>query len=180
MHKKKVLLFLGGLKKRKNPVFLINLFKRLNNKDLVLIIAGDGPLRKEMQSRTKKNALSDRVIFTGFVSENKKTDFYNLADIVLLPSLKEGFGMIAAEAGACGKTVIASDNSSLKEIIINGKTGFLAKTNDIDDWIKKINSLIANQSAAKNMGWQARQRIINKFNWNKNIASQLKVYQKYI
>lgn len=177
---KKVLLFLGGLKQRKNPLFLLNVFRKINDKQAILLIAGDGPLKNKLIQKAKNLGLANKVIFTGFVPEENKVKFYNLADIVLLPSEKEGFGMIVAEAGACGKPVIVSDNSSLPEIIKNNKTGFLAETNNIEDWTIKIKLLLKNKGLRRLMGQRAIKYVRNKFSWQKNAEKHIKVFNKLI
>ena len=173
---KKILLFLGGLKQRKNPLFLLDVFRKINDKQVVLLIAGDGPLKNKLIQKAENLGLADRVILTGFVPEENKVKFYNLADIVLFPTLKEGFGMIAAEAGACGKPVIASDNSSLPEIIKNNKTGFLAETNNINDWVSKTKILLKNKGLRKLMGQRAIKYVRDKFSWQKNAKEHIKVF----
>jgi len=124
--------------------------------------------------------LNNKIIFTGYVLEKQKVDFYNLADIILLPSLKEGLGMIAAEAQACGKPVIASKNSSLPEVIRDGQSGFLAKTNDIHDWLNKINLLLNNEKLRRRMGKFGEKFTRNKFSWKKNANQHLEVFKKIL
>jgi len=173
---KKVLLFLGGLKQRKNPLFLLDVFRKINDKQVVLLIAGDGSLKNKLVQKAQNLGLANKVIFTGFVQEKDKVKIYNLADIVLLPSLKEGLGMIAAEAGACGKPVIASDNSSLPEIVKNNKTGLLAETNNIDDWVSKVKIFLKNKGLRRLMGQEAVKYVRNKFSWQKNAEEHIKVF----
>lgn len=180
LNHKKTLLFLGGLKKRKNPLFLLDLIRRIKDERIILLVAGDGSLKNEMMLRCKKFRLQSKVVFAGFVKEEEKTDYYNLADVVLLPSLKEGFGMIAAEAGACGKTVIASANSSLLEVIYNKKTGFLAKTNNCKDWLRKINELVNNQDLREKTGAVASKYIRKKFSWENNANKHLEIFKRLL
>ena len=180
LRQKAVLLFLGGLKPRKNPLFLLKVLKEIKNDGVVLLVVGSGPLKNEMMAKSKQLNLTRQVIFAGFSSENQKVDFYNLADIVLLPSKKEGFGMIAAEAGACGKPVVVSDNSSLPEIVIDKKTGFLAETDNTDQWVQKINLLLVNGNLRKKMGHEAAGNIKNKFSWGKNAQLHSNVFQKFM
>ena len=175
---KKALLFLGGLKQRKNPLFLLDVFRKINDKQAILLVAGDGPLKSKLIQKVQNLGLEDKVIFTGFVPEESKVKFYNLADIVLLPSTKEGFGMIVAEASACGKPVIASDNSSLSEIIKNNKTGFLAETNKINDWVAKTKILLKNKGLRRLMGQRAIKYVRNKFSWQTNAEKHIKVFEK--
>lgn len=180
LENKKGLLFLGGLKKRKNPLFLLEVFKNIKDKQAVLVVAGEGPSKKKMLSETKRLGIENRVVFVGFVDEAEKVKFYNLADIVLLPSLKEGFGMIAAEAAACGKIVIASNNSSLPEVIADKKTGFLAETNNINDWVSKIKILLKSKSLRREIDAQAQKYVRQKFSWNKNAEKHIQVFEKLL
>ena len=179
LEKKKVILFLGGLKTRKNPFFLLKLISKLNQ-DTVLLLAGDGPLRLPMECYVRKNNFYKSVIFAGYVLEDEKVNYYNLADIVVLPSLKEGFCMIAAEAQACGKPVVASDNSSLPEVVENNRTGFLAETNNINVWLEKINILLRDERLRNKMGMEGEKQVRSKFSWNKNALIHEQVYENFI
>ena len=176
----KILLFLGGLKPRKNPLFLLDVFKKLNRKDIVLIFAGEGSLKGSLQIKAKSLGIDGTVRFGGFIPEKDKTEHYNLADIVLLPSLKEGFGMIAAEAQACAKPVIVSDNSSLPEVINNNKTGFLAKTNDVGDWGKKITLLLDNEKMRNTFGKSAGDFVTQKFSWETNAKIHKQIFEQVL
>lgn len=176
---KKVLLFLGGLKVRKNVDFLLRLVSKLDWENIKLLVVGRGGLYKQLVKTAKRLAIEDKVIFTGFVPEKQKTDFYNLADLFLFPSQKEGFGMPVIEVGACGVPSIASNVSSLKELVINGKTGYLAKFNDINDWKNKIEELLSNESLRKKMGQKA-QKFSQNFSWDKTAKKQIAIYKRLI
>lgn len=173
------LLFLGGLKKRKNVSFLISLMPKIN-KRASLLICGDGPERKNLENLVDKLGLQNRVVFTGFVKENNKNDYYNQADIMLFPTLKEGFGLMPLEAGLCGKPTIASRVASVPEVIIDGKTGLLADLNDEQDWLKKINLLINNKALREKLGKNAllhsKKMFKEKFNWKIIAKKYLKIY----
>ena len=79
LQNKKALLFLGGLKLRKNPLFLLDVFRKINDKQTVLLIAGDGPLKSKLIQKVQNLGLSNKIIFTGFVPEESKVKFYNFA-----------------------------------------------------------------------------------------------------
>jgi len=175
-----VLLFLGGLKARKNPNFLLNVLQKLNNPNLILIFAGTGLLFNQLKQKTKNQGLEKQVIFTGFIKEKDKVKYYQLADILLLPSLKEGFGMTITEAGACAVPAVGADNYSIKEIIQDEKTGFLAKLNNVDDWVDKLNQLIKSPSLRQKMGQVAQKHVRQKFSWEENINTHLKVFKKLL
>lgn len=166
------IMFVGGLKPRKNPEFLLKVMAKINRPDVKLVFAGDGPLRRRL---TGKNV---RVI--GFIPEKAKPSIYHRADVVVLPSIKEGFGMTLVEAGASGLPVVANNAWSMPEIVKNGETGFLAKFNDIDDWAAKLIQLIKDKDLRQKMGAVARQYVRQKFTWENNIQVHLKVYESLI
>jgi len=173
-----VLLFLGGLKQRKNPAFLLDLLLKLNNPKVVLILAGTGPLLNTLKQKVKVKKLDNQVRFPGFIKESEKVKYYQLADILLLPSLKEGFGMTITEAGACGIPAVGAGHYSIKEIINHPQTGFLAKPNDLDDWSKKLIQLIKSKSFRQQMGEKAQKHVRAQFSWEKNLKTHFKAFNK--
>lgn len=177
LKRSKVLLFLGELKFRKNVAFLIKLIARLRIKNCKLLICGSGYLANKLRNLSKDLSITDKVVFTGFINEVDKVDFYNLADIFLFPSIKEGFGMPVIEAGACGVPAIVSNTSSLKELIIDGKTGYLAALNDPNDWRLKIEKLLGDNDLRRKMGKEAR-KFSQNFSWRRNTKAQIDFYKK--
>ena len=164
-------MFVGGLKPRKNPEFLLKVMKKINRPDVRLIFAGDGPLRRRLTG--------SNITVTGFIPEADKPGLYHQADVVVLPSVKEGFGMTLLEAGASGLPVVATKAWSLPEVVKDGKIGFLAKLNDVDDWADKILQLIKSPVLCRKMGEAGRKNADN-FTWEKNINKQIKVYENLI
>lgn len=160
------ILFMGLLIKRKNPIFLLQVFEKLKKKypNLALLICGDGPFKSGMISYIETNKISD-VIFAGNVSGQNKIDHYNLADIFVLPSKQEGFGLAIVEAMACAKPPVISKAWSASEIIKNGVDGFLARRDDVDDWLKKIEILIRNPNLRVSIGKTASLKVKEKFSW---------------
>lgn len=166
------IMFVGGLKARKNPQFLIKVLEKLNNPQVKLIFAGSGPLADRLKHPQAE--------ITGYIPEKDKPNLYHQADVVVLPSIKEGFGMTLAEAGASGIPVIGNNHSSIPEIIQDGKTGFLAKTNDVSDWVNKLLQLIKSPQLCHQMGQNGQKFIRSQFTWEKNINTHLKVYENFI
>ena len=177
-HQQLTLLFLGGFKQRKNPQFLLKLLAKLNNKNIKLVLAGTGPLLGELKNLTQTFNLTNQVEFTGFVKEQDKVKNYQQADILLLPSLKEGFGMTITEAAACGIPSIGADHYSIKEIIKDQKTGLLAKPNDLKDWSQKLIQLIKAPSLRQKMGDNARKHVLKTFSWDSNIDKHIKLFKQ--
>lgn len=135
---KKVLLYLGQLIKRKNIPFLFKVIKLLP-KNYVLMICGEGKLRE---------TAPEGVVFTGKVPEEMKVDYYNLADVFVYPSLKEGFGLSVAEAMACGKPVIASNVPIVENTPLDAKL-----------WAKKIVT-IKYEITKLNFSWEKSAQLL--------------------
>ena len=114
---KKILLYVGNLLPHKNLNKLLEGFAQMNGKEnsrLVLVgKAFDGRTR---ETREKELGIKDITIHAGMVSQEDLVSFYNLADLFVLPSLYEGFGLPVLEALACGTPVICSNTSSLPEV----------------------------------------------------------------
>ncbi len=163
-------MFVGGLKPRKNPEFLLKVLAKINRSDVQLIYVGDGPLKNKLFGHNVK--------VTGYLPEADKLRWYNQADVVVLPSLKEGFGMTLAEAGACGLPVISNNHSSIREIIQDGQTGFLAKTNDVNDWADKLLQLIKAPDLCQKLGAAGQKFVREKFTWGENTAIHLKMFHE--
>jgi glycosyltransferase involved in cell wall biosynthesis len=176
---KKVLMFLGELKKRKNVFFLLRLIKEIKDKDIKLLICGDGSLKPFLKTKVKSLGIEERVVFTGFVKEEKKADYYNLADIFLFPSKLEGFGMPVIEAGACLVPSIVSKKASLIELVKNGKTGYLAEFNNLKDWKEKVEKLLEDDTLRKRMGKEAKE-FADSFSWKRAAEAQIKVYNNLL
>jgi len=128
----------------------------------------------------KKYGLEDRVRYiVGEFSQEFIRNLLNLCDIYVAPSRGEGFGLPFVQAQMCEKPIISIDALSIKEIVENGKTGFLAKPSngdnlraDIDDLKKHLAILITDKKLRQKMGIQARTSAVKKFN-PKTIATKL-------
>ena len=93
--------------------------------EIIYLIAGDGPDRNRLEGKARNLGLEDHVIFTGFVDEKEKAEYYRLADAYAMPSRGEGFGIVFLEAMACGVPVVASKVDGSREAVLNGKLGIL-------------------------------------------------------
>ena len=89
------------------------------------LIVGGGDDRARLEEKAARLGLTDRVIFTGFVSEDEKVDCYALADAYVMPSRGEGFGIVLLEAMACGVPTVASKLDGSREALIDGQLGAL-------------------------------------------------------
>ena len=153
---KPIVLFIGNLIKRKNVESLIEA-KKIANSNYYLVIVGDGPLFKKLKKKVDEENVRD-VIFTG--SRNDVENIIPSADILVLPSFSESFGLVLIEALACGKPVIGSDVGGISEII-NDDVGLLINPNKVSSIAKAIDSLINDESYRYSLSLNARSRAKN-------------------
>jgi glycosyltransferase involved in cell wall biosynthesis len=176
---KKVLLFLSALHPRKNAGFLLDVFceiARLKGDEVRLMIVGGGRELNGLKQKAGNLGVIDKVIFTGYIPEEDKVKYYNLADCFVFPSKLEGFGLVAGEAMSCGKPVVASRTASLPEVVDDGVTGFLAGLDNKDDFLRKILLLLDDEGLKRRMGAAARKKVDECFRWPIAARKILSIY----
>jgi len=138
LHDKRVLLTLGRISsderyKGFDEIIEIipELLKEIDN--LVYMIAGDGSDRKRLEKKVKDLNIENHVIFTGYIKESEKKDYYRLADTFAMPGSGEGFGFVFLEAMACGIPVVASKVDGSREAVRNGLLGIMVDPYDSND-----------------------------------------------
>ncbi|MBZ9572244.1 glycosyltransferase family 4 protein [Patescibacteria group bacterium] len=97
------------------------------------LIVGRGDDIPRVKNLAVKLEVREKVIFTGFVSEKELPDYYNLCDVFVMPSKKEGFGIVFLEALACGKPVIAGKKDASREPLLDGELGILVDPDNVDE-----------------------------------------------
>jgi len=190
----KTILFVGRVTKAKGLRILIKALKKLKtdfNKELKLFIVGgdiSGVMHSETESREKKYIkkqinelnLSDDVIFLGPVEREKLPYYYSLADICVIPSLYESFGLVAVEAMACGTPVIASKTGGLVHTVKNGYSGLHFVPGRSDHLAKKILGIITDSEKLREMGINARIRASIEFGLERTVRQIKELYVSLI
>jgi len=174
-------LYLGTLKPNKNIPFLIKAFatflKHQSTRvpEYQLVIAGKkGWLFDDIFSTVKKLKIENKVIFTDFVSESEKWPLYHTARAVVIPSLYEGFGMPALEALTCGTPVIASNTTSLPEVI--GDSGILINPHEQTQLITALKQM-TDPKTRKKISDKSLTRS-KQFSWQKSAQTIIDLFQK--
>ena len=150
------ILYVGRVASEKSIDFLINNHKELLkvNKKCKLIIVGDGPDLEDYIKLAKKNKIEKSVIFTGKVPWEDVPLYYNMADIFVTASHTETQGLTVVEAMAASTPVVALNDESFKNTVIDGLTGYLFKNKK--EYISKMSELIKDKQKRINMGSQGR------------------------
>lgn len=184
--RKKVLLTIAELKPRKGVDKVLAAINLLGDqaKDILYIVAGEGPDRERLMEISSNLGLSDRVIFPGLISDRDLPFHYAIADIYVMPNREEkngdieGFGITFIEAQAAEKPVIGGRSGGVPDAISDLKTGFLVNPDDEKDIAAKLWELIENKDEAAAMGRQGRERVSALFSWPTIISKTEMVYAK--
>ncbi|RMD51869.1 glycosyltransferase family 1 protein [Candidatus Parcubacteria bacterium] len=163
-----VFIFVGGLDKAhyfKGVDVLLRACEQLPPEGWKLLIVGDGDLKNEYESMAKKYNLSDKVIFTGRVSDKELPSLYALSDAHILPAIdeSEAFGLVTLEAAASGLPSIVSDLPGVRTVVEPEKTGLLVKPADVSSLKNRMIQLLSDKNKAKQMGQSARRRVEKKY-----------------
>jgi glycosyltransferase involved in cell wall biosynthesis len=155
--------FAGQLIPRKGLTCLMEAWRSVEGADAPprLRLAGEGAMRPAIEAWRGTLKHPDRVELVGLVED--MPTFYAGLSLLVLPSRAEGFGLVAAEASACGRPVVATDTSSLPEIVVDGETGRLVPVDDAAALAAAINGILADPAKAA-MGQRGRDRIVNLYN----------------
>lgn len=167
------------LREEKGNRFLIEAFARLREKypETRLVLIGDGPLKSALEQQAKEQGDGDRVIFTGFVPEIAPA--LAAFDVVAVPSLREGFGLVLVEAMACGKPVVASAVGGMLEVAEDGVSALLVPPADAAALAGAIDSCLADAEFAAALGRRA-QEASEKFSIEANVSALEKLYAELV
>ncbi len=143
-----------------------------------LILVGDGPDRSECERLCRQLDLCDEVKFLG--KQEGLVEILNSADLFLIPSQSESFGLAALEAMSCGLPVISSSVGGLPELISHNETGFIAEIGDVDRMAKYAVDLLRNDRKYKLFSKNARDRAVNKFDKSKIIPIYEEFYKSVL
>lgn len=175
----KIILFVGGLDRAHCFKGISLLLKAMGNTKLQiinpkLIIVGKGSEKAKYERMVKKLGIEDKVIFADNVDNQELPDYYNLADIFVLPSINnlESFGIVLIEAMACGKPCLASNLPGVRTVVDDTKTGFLVELNNVDNLTEKIKNILENEILTKEMGQAGRKKVEAKYN-HKIVINQI-------
>lgn len=174
-----LVLYVGRLKKYKGLEYLVIAMKYVV-KDVPnarLLIVGKGDYEKELREFVEKMNLEDVVEFCGYVSEERKVELMQKAHVLVLPSIKEGWGIPIIEAAACGTPAIGTDTTGLRDSIINGKTGFLVPYGKPKILAERIIEILKNNELRNRLSENAL-RWVRNFSQNKLLLKTEAIIRK--
>jgi glycosyltransferase involved in cell wall biosynthesis len=174
------ILSVGARRPHKNHERLVRAYLNLCDEfphDLVIVGPEDPRFPDVIQKELDRTGLDSRVKQLNWIPESDLPILYAMAEIVVLPSILEGFGLPALEAMACGTPVIAADNSSFPEVV--GEAGILVDPYEITQIEGGMRSLLINKEKRKQLALAGLERA-RKFSWETAAQKTLEIYQELL
>jgi D-inositol-3-phosphate glycosyltransferase len=172
----KIILFVGRIDPLKGIDQLLKAFTLMKNQHglRLIIIGGDAGSRVEMENLQKISRelnISDRVIFQGLVKQDILPYYYSAADVCVIPSYYESFGLVPLESLACGTPVVATDVGDLKNIIRQGETGYIIPDNSPEKLAAAITLMLDSQPPDEESALAIRASV-SRWDWA-NVANKV-------
>ncbi|WP_040641156.1 glycosyltransferase family 4 protein [Halopseudomonas pelagia] len=158
-----ILLYVGRLTADKGIVELLQAFAKVlaDNADAYLILLGPSEMDVDALLSSLPAVVSQRVVMPGFSNEPER--FMAIADVLVLPSYREGFGTVVIEAAAMGVPAIGTDIYGLSDAIVNGQTGLLVPVKTVDELAQAISLLLKDEPLRSTFSRNGRQRVESEF-----------------
>jgi glycogen(starch) synthase len=168
----KIVLYVGRLVYEKGIHILVNAVpKVLQKADAKFVIVGTGYMKEQLSNIVKSMGLEHKVMFTGFIDELSLLKLQKCADVSVVPSLFEPFGIVALEAMAAKSPVVVSDTGGLSEIVDHDVTGVKVYPNNADSLAWGITKVLVDEGYRNRIMENAYRKIQEKYDWDK-IAQQ--------
>ena len=166
---------IARLSEQKGLTYLLDAMSLLTVKDIRLFIIGDGELRNELENKVKKLDLQDSVTFLGYRKDI--AECINSFDFCVLPSVFEGFGLVAIEAFMNSKTLVATDIPGLNEVVTN-KNGVLVPAKDPAALASAIDKLATDATLRQELASQAKKDYENRFSYSMFLENYRALYRE--
>ncbi len=159
----KVLVHVSNFRPLKNARQVVEILYRLREDSypIKLLLVGDGPDRVPAEHLARELGVHEDVRFLG--KQEAVEDILSIADVFIMPSGSETFGLAALEAMSCGVPVVASNIGGLPELIDHGVNGFLCPLDNVDAFSERVRQIISDDAVQKKMGESARNKAVEHF-----------------
>lgn len=176
-----LLVWVGRLEPLKGVEILIDAFAQVERRDALLwLVGGDEEAlayRQSLEAQARSLGLHGRIRFLGPMPHDELPWLYSAADVCVVPSYYESFGLVAVEAMACATPVVASRVGGLAETVVDGVTGYLIPWRCPEPFAEKLDVLLANPELRTNFG-RAGRRVAERFRWPSVAARVASLYEE--
>lgn len=179
---KKIILYVGSLSPYKGTDILLRSMPRVLKEihDAYLIYVGEGIMEKNLLTLARKLGISEKIYFPGFIgSSYEKALFYKSADIMVLPSFAEIFGIVNLEAMAAGIPIIASNVGGIPDVVKDGENGLIIPPHDVKSLEKSIIYLLTNNNVRERFVENGRKMVLD-YSWELIAEKTEKIYEELL
>jgi len=175
-----MLVHVSNFRPVKRPVDCVEILARVLQQGINtrLLMVGDGSERTNAEHRARCLGVYDKCVFVG--KQPNIVDYLSAADVLLLPSEQESFGLAALEAMACEVPVIASRVGGIPEVVTDGETGYLSEVGDVDKMAADAARLLADATLRGEMGKRARESAVSRYRTDIVIPQYIEFYERVL
>lgn len=175
-----LLVHVSNLRPVKRPVDCVEILARVLRKGIRtrLVMVGEGSERPKAEQRARDLGIAEHCVFVG--EQANIVEYLSTAEVLLLPSEQESFGLAALEAMACEVPVVASRVGGVPEVVTDGETGFLSKVGDVDKMADDAARLLSNEELRRAMGKRARESALARYSTDIVIPKYIEFYQRIL
>lgn len=178
-HGEKVLIHVSNFRAVKRVADVIRIFNLVSKKiPSKLVLVGDGPDRSNCENLCRELELGDSVMFLGKQAE--LVELLSAADLFLMPSQSESFGLSALEAMACEVPVISSSVGGLPELVVHDETGYIAEIGDVERMAKYALELLTNDARHRRFAIAGRKRAVENFDIEQIVGLYERHYERIL
>jgi glycosyltransferase involved in cell wall biosynthesis len=179
LQNEKIVLFVGALEKRKGVEYLLRATSKVlvENENVKVIVVGDGSEKSSLQDLARSLKIDHMVSFTGYVTDRRLRDLYEISDVFVLPSLHETFGLVLLEAMSHKKPIVATKTSGAIELVKPGFNGLLVEQRDPEQLATAIIKILSRKDYGQQLGENGR-CFAKKFGWEKTLREYAELYDQ--
>ncbi|HEV7700726.1 MAG TPA: N-acetyl-alpha-D-glucosaminyl L-malate synthase BshA [Pyrinomonadaceae bacterium] len=176
----RLLVHVSNFRPVKRPVDCVEILAKVRETgiDARLVMVGDGPERSAVTYRAEQLGLNGSVVFVG--KQANIADYMGIADVFLLPSELESFGLAALEAQACEAPVVATRIGGIPEVVNDGESGYLSDVGDTDKMSADVIRLLKDEDLRRLFGEKGRELAVQRYSTEKIIPQYIAFYEKIV
>ncbi|GGE27353.1 hypothetical protein GCM10011571_31960 [Marinithermofilum abyssi] len=181
MEHERIILFVGRLVQEKGVQTLLDAAPSIlkDFPEAKFVIVGKGPMKPELESQARSLGLGDKVLFTGFISDEERNRLLATATVAVFPSLYEPFGIVALEAMAAGIPVVVSDVGGLADVVEHERNGLKMYPGDAFSLALQVRSILSYPDRAQRLA-EAGRKEVSRFDWHRIAEQTDRVYRNVL
>jgi glycosyltransferase involved in cell wall biosynthesis len=178
----RIIYYVGRLVREKGVQVLIEAASKIlaGCPDAKFVIAGTGPFEVFLRNQARDMGLGDKIMFTGYLSDEDRDLLYQIADAAVFPSLYEPFGIVALEAMASGTPLVVSDSGGLAEIVNHNEDGLYAITGSANSVADQILRILNDKELAGRLSANGERKVKDYYDWHVIAGKTMGVYESVI